>query len=225
MKKISLIVVLIIIVMGTTFVACDSPKTVNLKTEIDSISYLHGAFMGYQFREGYKQNPEPPINIDAVVAGFINGGKRDSIHLGMDIQEVSAYIQNYFQAYQIRLEEKNTEESNNFLAENRGKSGVITTESGLQYKVTTEGTGVKPKESDVVKIHYHGNFLDGSIFDSSVQRGEPADLPIAQMGYPGLKEGLLLMPVGSKYTFWIPQELGPGKLLIIEIESFEIVNP
>ena len=89
------------------------------------------------------------------------------------------------------------------------KEGVVETKSGLQYKVVTMGTGAKPSATDTVKVHYHGTLIDGTVFDSSVQRGEPIVFPLNQV-IPGWTEGLQLMPVGSKFTFYIPQELAYG---------------
>ena len=150
----------------------------------------------------------------------------------MEPQEANMYLQNYFQNIQNKAVAQHVEEANKFLAENKGKSGVITTESGLQYKVLTEGKGAKPKLEDVVKIHYHGTLLSGEVFESSIQNGQPIEYPVG--AFPeGMKEGLQIMPVGSKYIFWIPTELGDksdpgnrlfGKLLIFELELLEIVK-
>lgn len=131
---------------------------------------------------------------------------------------------------------KNAEAGPKFLAENGKKPGVKTTASGLQYQAITEGTGPKPKESDVVKVQYKGTELDGKVFDSSYDRGEPAMIPLAQV-VPGWREGILLMPVGSKYKLWIPSKLaygenpppgapfGPNATLAFEVELLEIVKP
>lgn len=121
-----------------------------------------------------------------------------------------------------------------FLAANKTKEGVVETPSGLQYKVITMGTGAKPAATDVVKVHYHGTTLDGAVFDSSVQRGETISFPLNRV-IKGWTEGLQLMPIGSKFIFWIPSDLAygdqgagelikPGSTLIFEVELFEI-NP
>lgn len=131
---------------------------------------------------------------------------------------------------------KNTEAGAKFLAENGKKEGVKTTASGLQYQVITEGTGAKPKASDVVKVHYKGTLLDGKTFDSSYDRGEPVVFPL-QGVVPGWQEGLQLMTVGSKYKFWIPAKLGygeagtpggpigPNETLVFEVELQDVVQP
>jgi len=232
MKKIRFLTLLVITCAGFTFVSCDSQKSVNLKSDLDSVSYVIGAFQGYQLRMGVQQDPDPAINMDALITGFINSAKGDSVYLGMELQEAQMFLNSYFQEFQNRLNEKNKAEADQFLAENRGKRGVSTTESGLQYSVITEGTGPKPKEDDKVKVDYHGTFLNGTVFDSSRERGEPAEIQLDMLvGFEGFKEGVLMMPVGSKYTLWIPVELGLGgnnpqlyQLIIMEVELLEIIK-
>jgi FKBP-type peptidyl-prolyl cis-trans isomerase FkpA/FKBP-type peptidyl-prolyl cis-trans isomerase FklB len=96
-----------------------------------------------------------------------------------------------------------------FLSDNKGKPGVITTSSGLQYSVIREGNGPRPKASDTVLVHYEGKLIDGTVFDSSYQRGQPAAFPLDQV-IPGWTEGVQLMPVGSKYHFVVPPQLAYG---------------
>ncbi|MCQ2349812.1 MAG: FKBP-type peptidyl-prolyl cis-trans isomerase [Paludibacteraceae bacterium] len=120
-----------------------------------------------------------------------------------------------------------------FLAENKEKPGVITTESGLQYQVVKMGKGETPKTTDRVKVHYHGTLIDGTVFDSSVDRGEPAEFGVTQV-IAGWTEVLQLMPVGSKFKVFIPQELAygdrdmgtikPFSTLIFDIELLEILG-
>ena len=115
-----------------------------------------------------------------------------------------------------------------FLEENKGKEGVVVTQSGLQYKVITMGDGAKPSANDTVKVHYHGTLIDGTIFDSSIQRGEPIEFPLNRV-IKGWTEGLQLMPIGSKFIFYIPADLAygeaspsplikPNSTLIFEVE-------
>jgi FKBP-type peptidyl-prolyl cis-trans isomerase len=124
------------------------------------------------------------------------------------------------------------EASEKFLAENKVKDGVVTTASGLQYKVITMGTGVKPSATETVKVHYHGTLIDGTVFDSSVQRGEPIEFPLNRV-IKGWTEGLQLMPVGSKFIFYIPSDLAyseaspsplikPNSTLIFEVELLDV---
>lgn len=122
-----------------------------------------------------------------------------------------------------------------FLAKNAKNPGVQTTASGLQYQVLKEGTGPKPKAEDVVRVHYTGTLLDGTKFDSSVDRGEPALIPLPQV-VPGWREGIQLMPVGSKYRLWLPAKLaygeqgtpggpiGPNATLVFDVELLEIAK-
>jgi len=122
-----------------------------------------------------------------------------------------------------------------FFAKNAKVAGVQTTPSGLQYQVITESKGPKPKPTDMVRVNYKGTLLDGKTFDSSYDRGEPATFPLDQV-VPGWQEGIALMPVGSKYKFWIPAKLGygdkgtpggpipPNATLVFEVELLDIVK-
>jgi FKBP-type peptidyl-prolyl cis-trans isomerase len=130
--------------------------------------------------------------------------------------------------------ETNKKAGEDFLAKNKSKKGVTTTASGLQYEVVKAGTGPKPKDSDTVQVHYTGTLLDGTKFDSSVDRGEPTTFPLKGV-IPGWTEGLQLMPVGSKYKFYIPSALaygengpgpiGPNAMLTFEVELLKIMPP
>ena len=219
------------VMTGVAFTTNNAKITDNTQSDIDTVSYVIGASYGQGLREQIKQFPGPPISMNDLINGFVNAAKGDSIHLGMDIEEVQMYLNNFFQEFQNRLDEEALIETERFLAENKEKSGVMTTESGLQYQVITEGAGPKPKENDVVKIHYQGSLIDGVVFESSIEEDEPVELEINNL-IPGFSEGLLLMPVGSKYRLWIPIELGynfpnhqlSNKLLIFEVELLEIVT-
>jgi len=128
----------------------------------------------------------------------------------------------------------NMEAGETFLAENAKKEGVKTTASGLQYLVITAGDGAKPKATDEVSVHYHGTLIDGTVFDSSVERGEPATFPLNRV-IPGWTEGVQLMPKGAKYRFFIPNDLAyaergagadikPFSALVFEVELLEIAG-
>ena len=232
MKKIIFLGVLAIVMMGVALTSCDSTNTLKLHSDIDSVSYFIGASEGFQMKRNVEQTPDPPINLDALIDGFASVANGDSIFLGMELQEAQMFLNNFFQGYQMRIAETNKAEADKFLAENKGKSGVITTESGLQYQVITEGTGPKPKLEDVVKVHYHLTLLDGTVFQSTLQSGDTVEFPVGGV-IPGWIVALQLMPVGSKYMLWIPIELGYfhdpssplyGKLLIFEVELLEIVK-
>ena len=181
-----------------------------------------------------KTLPGGEANINDLIAGFVTAIKGDSAALKMTAVEAQAYLQTYFVEAQAKETNKVKEEGEKFLAENKTKSGVLTTTSGLQYQVITEGTGAKPTAEDKVKVHYTGTLLDGKKFDSSVDRGEPLEIGVGQV-VKGWTEGLQIMPVGSKYVFWIPSELAygeqgagadikPGSTLKFEVELLEIVK-
>ncbi len=148
-------------------------------------------------------------------------------------QEAQSIISEFFEALQSKATEGAIQQGKDFLTQNAQKEGVVTLASGLQYEVLTEGKGAKPKAGDTVKVHYHGTLLDGKVFDSSVQRGEPAIFGVTQV-IRGWVEALQLMPVDSKWKLFIPSDLaygaqgagkdiGPHTTLIFEVELIEIV--
>jgi FKBP-type peptidyl-prolyl cis-trans isomerase FklB len=156
-------------------------------------------------------NGEDSLNIDIFLSAFIAAVNEEETL--MDVQTASAYfmaeVDKIRNANMSAAYADNKIAGENFLEANKAVAGVKVTESGLQYKVTKMGKGKKPSATDKVKVHYHGTLIDGTVFDSSVQRGEPIVFPLNQV-IPGWTEGLQLMPVGSKFTFYIPQELAYG---------------
>lgn len=209
MKKISVLVATVIVAMGMSVTSCDSHKSASLKTGADSVSYAIGVSTGAGYRENLKTLPGGEANVDDLIAGFIQAIKGDSAALKMTPQAAQMYIQTYLMEASDREARQNKEEGEKFLAENKNKEGVKTTESGLQYKVEKEGTGAKPTAEDKVKVHYTGMLIDGTKFESTLDRGEPQVFQVGQV-IKGWTEGLQLMPVGSKYIFWIPAELAYG---------------
>ena len=153
----------------------------------------------------------------------------------MDLrQKMQKKMQEEREAQVAEKFKENKELGEKFLAENKSRAGVITTESGLQYKVTKEGKGAKPKETDKVSVHYKGTLVDGTEFDSSYSRNKPAEFQLNHV-IKGWTEGLQLMSVGSKYIFYVPYELGygtrqsgpkikPFSTLIFEVELLGIVK-
>ena len=231
MKKASVFVAAMAVAVGVSATSCDSKKSANLKSAIDSASYAIGVSTGAGYKENLKTLPDS-ANVDALIAGFTEALKGQKT--SMTPEAAQAFLQTYFMEASAKQATKAKEEGDKFLAENKTKEGVITTESGLQYKVVTEGKGVKPTAEDKVKVHYKGTLLDGKVFDSSIERGEPAEFGVGQV-IKGWTEGLQLMPVGSKYTFWIPSELAygergagqdikPNSTLVFEVELLEIVK-
>ena len=209
------------------------PKYPGLPTEKEQISYTIGVAMGKQLGE-----IKDEINLDTVVKAMRAQMAGEKLLItdeqGKQIFETFGQKMQAKQIAKAMAEAKeNQEKGDKFLAENGKKPGVVTTPSGLQYQVVTEGKGPKPAAADGVKVHYKGTLLDGKTFDSSYDRGEPAVMPL-QGVIPGWVEGLQLMPVGSKYTFWIPAKLaygeqappmiGPNQTLVFEVELLDIVK-
>lgn len=165
-------------------------------------------------------------DFELIKQGFINGLYQDESQFTQ--QEAAEYIQNAIASLKYG---QTKQEGEDFLAANATKDGVIVTESGLQYEVIKMGKGTKPSATDRVRVHYHGTLIDGTVFDSSVERGEPITFGLNQV-IAGWTEGVQLMPVGSKFRFYIPQELGygareagsipPYSTLIFEVELLDI---
>jgi FKBP-type peptidyl-prolyl cis-trans isomerase FklB len=148
-------------------------------------------------------------------------------------QEAQAIVNDFFHELQSKVGEQAQAQGKAFLEANGKRTGVVTLPSGLQYEIMTKGSGSIPKASDSVKVHYHGTLIDGNVFDSSVQRGEPATFGVTQV-ISGWVEALQLMPVGSKWKLFIPsalaygaqgagQAIAPHSALIFEVELLEIV--
>ena len=224
---------LAVLVIGTLFSCENQVKEVkSLETELDSVSYAVGLSMSSQLKNGFED-----VNKEILIQAIRNG--LDSTNLLLDSKDIQKTIQTYFQKKQEENKKKELakfevykKEGLAFLEANKTKEGVKTTESGLQYVVLKEGKGRKPKTTDRVKVHYHGTTVDGTVFDSSVDRGNPSEFGVTQV-IKGWTEGLQLMTVGSKYKFFIPQELAyganprpgiikPYMALIFEVELLDI---
>ncbi len=130
--------------------------------------------------------------------------------LAIPAEKVNEIVNNYFQDLQAKKAAEQIEGQKAFFEKNGKREQVTTTESGLQYEIITDGKGEKPAPTDKVTVHYHGTLLDGSVFDSSMQRGEPASFPVNGV-IPGWQEALTLMAVGSKWRVFIPSELAYGE--------------
>jgi FKBP-type peptidyl-prolyl cis-trans isomerase FklB len=198
-------------------------KSPPFKDQKDKISYSIGLNIGFNI-----SHQNIPINPDVLTAGI-----KDAIagkpQLTTDqVKEVMAAFEKDMEQKQKVAAEKNTSEGAKFLEENKKKADVKTTASGLQYKMIKEGTGLQPKETDMVTVNYRGTLINGTEFDSSYKRGQPATFPLNGV-IKGWTEGLQLMKVGSKYQFFIPPnlaygeravspELSPNSTLIFEVE-------
>ncbi len=171
---------------------------------MDKISYALGLGIGQQLKS---------MNIENFSVESFSKSLNDVLtgaQTEMTNQEAQQMLQEYFQKKEKEQSEKAIAEGKAFLAENANKDGVTETKSGLQYEVLTEGTGKSPKATDTVRCHYEGRLLDGTVFDSSYQRGEPADFGLNQV-ITGWTEGVQLMKEGAKYRFYIPYLLAYGE--------------
>lgn len=188
----------------------DANAIPGLKDEKARVSYMIGLDMGATLKQ--VKDEIDVATLEKALRTTLDGGKPL-----MDEKQAQQVREAFAQKLQLkRMQEqmqaasKNAKEGQAFLAKNAKVSGVQTTASGLQYQVLTAGTGPKPGPNDSVTVHYTGTLLDGTKFDSSRDRGEPATLPLGQV-VPGWREGIQLMPVGSKYRLWIPAALGYGE--------------
>ncbi|MEX6627350.1 FKBP-type peptidyl-prolyl cis-trans isomerase [Tenacibaculum salmonis] len=215
----------------------------SLATEVDSVSYGIGLDMANKIKMNFED-----LDQGLFVQGFKNG--MDSTNLLLDSKDINGILRSFFKKkQQEKMKEQQAaqakkasaefgdykKEGEKFLAENKLKPGVKTTATGLQYLVLKEGKGAVPTASSKVKVHYHGTLTDGTVFDSSVERGTPSQFGVGQV-IKGWTEGLQLMKTGSKYKFFIPQELAygatprsggaikPFAALIFEVELLEVTQ-
>ena len=170
---------------------------------MDKLSYAWGLAMGRQL----KGMGVSDLDADTFRNGVMNAF--DGTEPAIPVEEAQKLINDYLQELQDKAEKVARAEGEQFLAENGKKENVKTTASGLQYVVEKEGTGAQPTAEDEVTVHYTGKLLDGQVFDSSVNRGEPATFPLNRV-IPGWTEGVQLMKEGAKYTFFIPSDLAYG---------------
>jgi FKBP-type peptidyl-prolyl cis-trans isomerase len=213
--------------------SCNTKSSVTgtrVKSADDSLAYALG-IANYFY---YMASDSIDINPVLLAKGMLDAksGKNS-----LDEQAAQAFVMTYMQNRQAekmkKIYGKNIDEGEKFLTDNKKRDGVQETPSGLQYEVVTMGTGEKPGPTDVVKIHYTGMLLDSTKFDSSVERGEPVQFGVNQV-IQGWQEGIQLMPVGSKFKFYIPYELAYGEqgtgpippysTLIFDVELLEIVK-
>ena len=201
--------------------------------ELDRFSYALGISMGYNFRASGIDKIDVQDFADAVAAVFYGQATK------MTAEEAKVEVNKYFTALQQKQQEEaakmadiNKAAGEQFLAENGKRVEVKTTPSGLQYEVVKEGNGPKPAKGDVVTVHYTGTLIDGTVFDSSVERGEPATFGVNQV-IPGWTEALQLMSEGSKWKLFIPSALaygpngaggviGPNQTLIFDVELIKV---
>lgn len=202
---------------------------------LEQISYALGMSMANNFRSSGIKELDVKKFSEGLDAAF-NGGE-----LAMTYDEAKATIQNFFKAMEEEMQaaaeaasKVNAEAGKSYLEANGKRPEIVTTSTGLQYEVITEGKGPKPAATDRVKVHYTGRLIDGTVFDSSVERGEPATFGVTQV-IPGWVEALQLMTEGSKWRLHIPSELaygpqgaggviGPNSTLIFDVELLEVIK-
>jgi len=237
MKKTALILAAISLVFATTEAKSKKPEKINtvpvkvLVNDVDSMSYSLGLNVGSDFAKNLQAIPGGKSNVDLLILGFTTAMKGDSTLMKPEV--ALEFFKNYIAKAQIKDAELKKAAGDKFLADNKTKDSVVTTASGLQYKVLVAKAGPKPQATDSVKVHYQGFLIDGTKFDSSIDRGEPITFPLNQV-IPGWTEGVQLMSVGSKYKFYVPYMLGYGEKgagngaipgfsnLIFEIELLDI---
>ncbi|MFA7325801.1 MAG: FKBP-type peptidyl-prolyl cis-trans isomerase [Candidatus Kapaibacterium sp.] len=224
-----------LLVIGLVFfsLACsDTTAQVELKTKQDSLAYA----IGNQWGKNLKTD-DLILNTDLIKQGIDDSFKDAAKLTDEQIQSVLMTLQSEIQEKRMKQQQEaassNIKKAEAFMAANKSKEGVLTTASGLQYKVLKAGTGKSPVATDKVEVHYHGTLTDGSVFDSSVERGEPITFPLNGV-IPGWTEGLQLMKEGGKVRFFIPPALaygaqgsgaiGPNEVLIFDVDLLK-VNP
>lgn len=199
--------------------------TIKLKTNLDSVSYSLGLMFGANLERANFEKLNSSLVVQAMEESL---AKKATL---LTPEKANELLNNYVLAQQKKKADKNLAEGNAFLEKNMKDSGVVVLPSGLQYKVIVEGKGEKPKADDKVTVHYHGALINGTVFDSSVERGEPAEFSPSNV-IEGWKEALQLMPVGSKWKLFIPANLAygerpqgpiePNSALIFEVELISI---
>ena len=215
--------------VSTLIFSCNNVDTSNseLLTQMDSVSYS----LGVSVANNLKSSGFETIESSAISAAFNDVFSENDVKISEE--DANALIQDYFMELSQKKSQEATNKGQAFLDENASKEGVVTTASGLQYQVLTEGQGAKPVASDEVTVHYHGTLIDGTVFDSSVDRGQPATFPVGGV-IQGWVEALQLMNVGSKYKLFIPSNLaygergaggsiGPNETLIFEVELEQVI--
>lgn len=234
MKKTLLAITMTGLVAGCSS-AQEEPKDPALETTAEKVSYGMGLVMGERMTHDL-----PDLQMAQFLQGIEHGHSGDDEILRLEREEIREALMAYQQQLESQqqgqldqLAQKNREAGEAFLAENAEREGVQTTESGLQYEVIEEGNGQSPQASDQVQVHYTGELLNGEVFDSSRERGQPVTFGLSQV-IPGWTEGLQLMSEGARYKLYIPSDLaygaggqqaiGPNETLVFDVELLA-VNP
>ena len=223
----------IFVVASILLASCGGGKPnykVSLKNDVDSASYYFGYFNGKQLAA---QGGLDDLNTDAIAKGWRDAQK--NVELVETDEDVNMFMQKFFMNVQTRAQEKSRKEGQDFLEANKKKQGVVTLPSGLQYRIIEEGSGIKPTTEDVVDVVYHGTLIDGTVFDSSIERNDTASFEVNGV-VAGFSEALTLMNEGSKWEVFIPSDLGygemgrygspikPNSVLIFEIDLVKVIK-
>ena len=221
------------IAIASLAIACNQQsnnQSVSLTNQVDSTSFAIGVNVAENLGKNITQQFEE-VNLDLLKAG-LNAGIDTNNKSEISGAVAEQIIEEFFKSKQELTAKKAQGEGAAFLAENANREGVISLESGLQYEILTEGNGQIPTINDKITAHYHGTLIDGTVFDSSVDRGEPASFPVNGV-IAGWTEALQIMPVGSKWKLYVPSDLaygergagqiiGPYSTLIFEVELLSI---
>ncbi len=211
---------------------CDSQTSAELKTPAQKASYGIGLNMG----KSLAQEGMDDLDSQAVAQGIEDAiGKKEQKLKDDELVEAFAFLQKRAEERMAALNDEAAKAGKKFLEDNAKREGVKTTASGLQYEIVTKAEGAQPKATDVVSVHYEGRLTDGKVFDSSIQRGSPIDLPVSGV-IPGWVEALQLMHVGEKAKLYIPSELAYGaqspspaipanSVLVFDLELLSIKDP
>ncbi|MBL0104508.1 MAG: FKBP-type peptidyl-prolyl cis-trans isomerase [Bacteroidetes bacterium] len=213
-----------------TLFSCQGQKgksNVTLKNATDSVSYGLGVLIG----QNMKRDGLDSLNFETLKIALQASAHGDT-NLLLNNMQAQMKVQEFVENQKKAKGAANVERGKAFLEANKAKPGVTTLPDGLQYQVVKEGTGAMPTAADTVKAHYHGTTIDGKVFDSSVDRGEPVEFPLGQV-IKGWTEGLQLMKVGAKYKFFIPADLAYGdrspspaieanSVLVFDVELLEV---
>ena len=225
-----LVLAVLVVFIGACSKSTNIGKSAKIESELDTVSYALGADVANSLKS---RNGVDELSY----AAFMKGMQQvfDGEEVMLDDSERQSKIRAYLQELSQKRNQENLEAGKKFLEENKSKEGVKVTESGLQYKVLEEGSGISPDANDTVRVHYVGKTIDGEVFDSSRERGEPAEFPVNRV-ISGWTEGLQMMKEGAQYKLFIPTDLAygtrvrpggkiePNEALVFDVELLEVTK-